>query len=1079
MMRRIFEFFAARHRLATLITIMVLLLGVHSIRVLRRDIFPRLDLAQIDIRTNYPGAAPEDVELNVTNKIEDALKEVEGIDRVISTSFENHSEITLFLDTDVKNLDRVKQNVRDAVAGVTDLPAEVTERPEVDELTTDNLPLMEIGISGDIPYGELREIAKRLKKKLLNIDGISGTLSNGYRAREVKVEVSPEALQHYQIPLTQIVQAISEGNIRQTGGIFESYTSEKNVVTLAQFRTPTDVGDVIVRSGFEGPQIRVRDLAVVREDYEEESILSRVNGVKAVSFLVYKKEKADAIRTAEAIKRMIREEAGEFVPGSPPEETVRGQGILESVKDFFVTNFLQSKREGQSTVQYESVQVSYANEVAPYVKNRFQIVLSNGAIGLLLVLILLTVFLNLRTAFWVAVGIPVSILGVCIFLPVFDSFLDSITLTSMILVIGIIVDDGIIISDNVSRHREMGKPPLKAAVDGLGEVFFPVLTTVLTTILAFLPMFFMTGMMGQFVFVIPLTVCLSLLISLSESVIALPAHLVKGMEKERGAHGGVRRRMVRGWFNLLCALYRRICFHLLKARYLLIILFVAVFTGVIWYATRQMDFILFPAKGADRFFINVELPMGSSLESTLEKVKEIEHIVSRLPQEELESYITRIGIAGWPPIGQAENYGMVIVRLTPYSERRRNADQIVEDIRAQSKTLKGYEQIIFDIDTGGLPVGKPVNLKIVGANDELRAKLADIVQSYLASAAGVKDINRDDIQGKDQLEINVDFSQLARFGLTASDVARTVRVAYDGELVTSMRDGDEDLKFRVQLQKKVRQDERFLRGLLIPNAQGRLIPLWRIAQLRTSPGPNSFRHFQGERAITITADVDTDITTAVEVTSGVLAHFDLAGDWPEMSIFVGGEVQESEEVMIDISVTFVIALLGIYFLLVLLFDSFTQPLLVLVAVPFGFVGVILTLKLHHEPLGFLSVVGIVGLVGVVVNDSLVLVSHLNEQIKHKAQKSGRASRKRIMEIVAEGTADRLRAVLLTTLTTAAGMLPLAYGLGGYDLYMAPMALVLGYGLLFATPLTLILVPCLYVIGDDIANLFKRPKPAAE
>jgi multidrug efflux pump subunit AcrB len=832
------------------------------------------------------------------------------------------------------------------------------------------------------------------------------------------------------------------------------------VVTLAQFKEPAEVGNVIVRSTFEGPQIKVKDLAIVREDFEEESLITRVNGIKAITFLVYKKEGADAVRTADAVKRMIREEAARGGNDTEPGEK---KSILEIIKGFFT-----GKIEEQATVRYGPVTISYANDISPQVRNRFQILLSNGAIGLVLVLVILAVFLNLKTAFWVAMGIPVSILGVCFFLPLFDSFLDSITLTAMILVMGIIVDDGIIISDNISRHREMGKAPLEAAVHGVQEVFLPVLTTVLTTILAFLPMFFMKGVMGQVVFVIPLTVCLALMISLYESTLALPAHLLQGMKKRAASGKGVHRKSMRSWFDTLRSFYRRFLLYLLKLRYLLVLLFVIVLAGSLWYAVKRMDFILFPTKGADRFFINVELPMGSSLAATSEKVKELEELVRKLPDGELENFITRVGIAGWPPIGQAENYAMIIVRLKPYSQRKRNADEIVESLRSRTDRLEGYVQIFFEVDSGGPPVGKAINLKVISTDDTTRNRLTDEVITLLGSIEGVKDVNRDDIRGKDQLEIDIDYSKLARLGLTVAEVARNVRAAYDGELVTSMRDGAEDLRFRVQLARKARRDERFLMNLPIPNQQGRLIRLGEAAVLRTGPGPNAYRHYQGERATTITADVDTDMTTPLKAATQVLSHLNLEKDWPEAEIIVGGEAGESRKSIVRLAVAFIIALLGIYFLLVLLFDSFTQPLLVIVAIPFGLTGVIITLALHGEPLGFLAMTGVIGLVGVVVNDSLVLVSHINELAK---QKTGMGLR----ELVAQGTANRLRAILLTTLTTAAGVLPLAYGIGGYDLYMAPMALTLGYGLLFATPLTLVLVPSLYLIGSDMGRIFKRKR----
>ena len=559
---------------------------------------------------------------------------------------------------------------------------------------------------------------------------------------------------------------------------------------------------------------------------------------------------------------MIREEA---VRGNIDTEPGEKKSIPDMIKGFFT-----GKIEEQATVQYGPVKISYANDISPQVMSRFQILLSNGAIGLVLVLVM-----------------------------------------------GIIVDDGIIISDNISRHQEMGKAHLEAAVHGVQEVFLPVLTTVLTTILAFLPMFFRKGIMGQLVFVIPLTVCLALMISLSESTLALPAHLLQGMKKRAASGKGEHRKSMRRWFDTLRSFYRKFLFHLLKLRYLLVLLFVIVLAGSLWYAMKRMDFILFPSKRAARFFINVELPMGSSLEATSKKVKELEDLVKELPEGELENFITRVGMAGWPPIGQAENYAMIIVRLKPYSQRQRTADEIVESLRSRTDGLEGYVQIIFNVDSGGPPVGKAINLKVVNTDDSTRNKLTDEVVALLGSIEGVKDINRDDIRGKDQLEIDIDYSKVARLGLTVAEVARNVRLAYDGELVTSMRDGAEDLRFRVQLVRKARRDERFLLNLPIPNQQGRLIRLGEAAALRTGPGPNAYRHYQGERATTITADVDTDVTTPLKATTEVLSRINPEKDWPGTEIIVGGEAGESRKSIVRLAITFIIALLGIYFLLVL------------------------------------------------------------------------------------------------------------------------------------------------------------------
>ncbi|MBL7073979.1 efflux RND transporter permease subunit [candidate division KSB1 bacterium] len=1023
-MKSFFRFFAERHLLAYLITIMIILLGLSTLVGIKRSIYPIVDFGVTNIMTRYPGASPEDVELNVTNKIEEELKSVAGINRITSISMENVSIIDVYIDLDVSNQDKIKMDIREAVGQVTDLPKEVTGSPQVTEMSTTEIDVIEVGLSGDIPYKELRELARLLEKKLKNVQGVSRLDRFGYRAREIKVEASPDAMAKYQIPLGEIITAIQRRNIQGTTGTFESYTSEKDLVTLAQFFDPLEVGDVIVRSTFDGPIIKVKDLAIVKDDFEEEKLLSRMNGKPAISFLVFISEYADAIRTCDAIKELINEESKNLPEG---------------------------------------VEIQYVNDESRYVRNSFNVVLSNGLIGLALVLIILTIILNFRTAFWVAMGIPVALLGTIFLLPLFGQHLDTIGLTGMILVLGIIVDDAIIISENITRRREKSDEPLTAAVEGIREVFNPVLTTVLTTFLVFVPMFFMPGVMGKSIFPIPLAISLALFISLGESTVALPSHLIPAMR----SHSVKSRR--RHWFRILSHRYRNIVYHLLRFRYVIVPLFIIFLAGALWYASSYMKFILFPTGTSEHVFISNEFLPGTPLQVTSEKTKEIEEIVANLPGNELESFSTRIGlnpfISGMHG-AESENYAAISVNLTPYTERSRTTDEIVEDLRQKTDKLQGQGKITYQIVGTAPPVGKPVSLRIVGSNDKLRTQLADSVEAFLGRIAGVKDITRDDRGGKDQVQIRINYEKLSRLGLTVSDVAQNVRIAYDGEIVTSVRYGDEDVEFRVMIQEEARKRLRDLNELRIPNRQGRLIPLKEVAWLKTGPGPSDYRHFNGERALTIEADLDQDIITPLEVTDAVLNHFDLNRDWPGMQLALEGELFETEESMAGLFLAFIIAVIGIYFLLVLLFNSLTQPFLVIIAIPFGIIGVIVAFAFHGEPFSFMAIMGIIGLCGVVVNDSLVLVSHINDL---RRQKEG----ENVLQIVAEGTANRLRAIVLTTLTTVVALLPLAYGLGGTSPFMAPIALALGWGLLLATPLTLVLVPSLYAIGGDISKIFSR------
>jgi len=1019
------RYFASRHTLANVFTLMVVLLGLGTLTHIQRDNFPSVDLAEMVITTRYPGASPQDVELNVTNKIEEELKEVDGLKRVTSFSMENISVIDVKIDLAARDMKKIKTEVRDAVSRTSGLPVEVDEQPVVREITTaTGIPIIEVGLSGDIPYTELREIARRAEKSLEEIPGVSRLRRFGYRDREIHVEMLQDAMEKWQIPGAQLVSAIANRNIRSTGGSFESYTSEKNIVTLAQFETPLEVEDVIVDVTADGAQVRVADIAIVKDVFEPEKLRSRMNGEAAISFMIYKKETADIIRTVDRIKAFVEE----------------NQHRLPA-----------------------SVRIEYSNDVSQNVNNRLQVVMSNGALGLVLVLLTLAFFLDLRSAIWVSMGIPVALLGTIFLLPMFGAYLDSIALGAMILVIGIIVDDGIVVAENVWRYREQGLNALDAAVEGAAAVFKPVITTLLTTGLAFAPMFFMTGTLGDFIYVIPLVVILALVVSFAELTVALPAHLIWGIKE--GALD-VAHEPKRLDIEAIKSRFGNLLEALLRWRYPVIAAAIIMLLSAFWYAGRYMDFVLFPTQSADRFYVLAELPTGSSLDHTSNMMGKLEGLVESLPQGEVESYVTRIGSHGDFNRGENEHWAYIGVFLTPFATRERNADAIVEDLRSRGDSITEIERLVFVIDSGGPPVGRPITIRVVGSDDAMRADLAALVTTRLEEIDGIKDIDRDDKRGKQQINIDIDFIRLADADLTVSDVARNVRLAFDGEIVTSVRYGDEDVDFRVLFEETARSSIDTLADLIIPNSAGDFIRLEEVAEFNTDAGPSNVYHFDNERAITITADVVKEITTPLAATGMVLDGINTDVDWPGMRLVVGGEAEESADSMGSLVVAFIAAAVGIYLLLLLLFDSTTQPVLVMIAIPFGLVGVILAFALHQQAFGFLAMLGVVGLTGIVVNDSLILVNLVNRLQDTHPEIS-------VHDRIINSAKTRLRPIVLTSITTVAGLLPMAYGLGGSDPFSAPMALAMGYGILFATPITLILIPCLLAALDDVHNLWNH------
>ncbi|MDH5619836.1 MAG: efflux RND transporter permease subunit [Gammaproteobacteria bacterium] len=1017
-MKSAIRFFANQPTLAYVLTFLIIFLGVSALTVIQRDNFPSVDLLEMTITTRYPGASPEDVELNVTNEIEEELKEVDGIDKYTSFSMENISIVHIWIDREMRDKEKVKADVRDAVSRVSNLPIEVDEDPVVEEITTSTaIPVIEVGLTGDVPYNELRNVARRAEKALLNVPGVRSVTKYGYLDREIKVEIGQDALERYQVASHEIVSAIQNRNIRATGGSFESYTSEKNIVTLAEFEDPMEAAEVIVRISEGGSTVRVKDVAVLRDNFEPAKVLSRINGTPAISFVIFKKESSDIIRTVKAVRQLVADSQDQIPEG---------------------------------------ISIEFSNDRSRLVTNRLNVVLSNGLIGLALVMLMLTLFLNWHSAFWVALTIPVVLLGTLFLLPVFGAFLDTIAMGAMILVIGIIVDDGIVVAENIWHHREHGLAPLDAAVEGTYAVAKPVITTVITTALAFMPMFYMSGMLGDFVFVIPLVVVLALGISILDTLFIMPAHLISRSHGE----GKTSRMRTADWFVRFRERFGHMLHRLLPKRYAVAGVFVVLLLAASFYAARYMDFVLFPTQSADEFYILAELPSGSSLEHTAEKLQDLEALVTALPEKELDSFTTRIGTHGFHNPGENENWGLLSVYLSPFAKRDRNADEIVDSLREQSALLDGFDSIAYSIDSGGPPIGRPVQIRVIGSNDGQRRALAAAVVAQLQTIDGVSDIERDDKAGKEQIVVDLDYIRLAEHELSVADVAKNLRLAYDGEIVTSVRYGDEDVKFRVILEERARGSAEVLGKLIIPNRYGRFVELQEVARFHMEPGPSNLHHYDNERTITVTANIDKEKTTSLLATTAALDAIDVQRDWPGMRIVAGGETEETQESMGSLAVAFAVAAVGIYLVLVLLFNSLLQPVIVMVAVPFGLTGVIFAFAVHGQAIGFLAMLGVIGLVGIVVNDSLILVNLANSLRRTDTDTS-------LNEIVVDATKHRLRPIMLTSVTTVAGLLPMAYGLGGSDPFSAPMALAMGYGILFATPLTLVLLPCLLVIQGDL------------
>ena len=1013
-MNSILEFFVRQKKLALVFTVSVIAVGLMALSNIQRDQFPAVDFEVMTVTTIYPGASPEDVEQNVTNVIEDELSSVSGIDKFVSVSREGRSHITITLSQDISDIDTLKQDIRNAVNRVKSLPSEVVELPTARDQNTARKSVIKISIGSDeLAYNQLRDITDNIADSLALVEGVSEVIKDGYLDREIQIQIDPEKLYQHKLSLPQVIDAIAKRNKRYTVGQNSSQTDEKIIVLLAKFDQADSVGDVIVKSTFEGPVVRLSDVASIKDGSVEEESIVRVNGKKGFILRVKKQEQADVITVVDLIKEEMLE--------------------------------LNQKYDNQ-------LQVFYSSDLSKIVRNRLEIVTNNGMMGLVLVLIVLGVFLSFKTAFWVSVSLPVSLLGTVALLGAGGETINLVSLAAMILVLGIVVDDSIIVAESIHHHKQMGEDRFTSAIRGFKHVIMPVVTTILTTILAFSSMFLMDGTMGKFIYVIPLVVIFALLLSFLEVSLALPAHLAHSHEKQKQHN----------WFEGVEAWFERVLKAILNWRYVVIGLFVVILASSLYFAKNNMKFVLFPAVGVDTINARLEMPSGSSLDYTESVSKEVEALISEVVGDDLESITTDVG-------KYFTHKSHFAIELVPSAEREQNSKELLKQLKARSDEISLAKKLKFSIKRPGPPQGEDVEINLVGSDNVQRQAAADALESILLSMDGIDNVNRDDEPGKARVEVVLDFEKMARLEVDFPVVSQYLKTAYTGIDVTDMRDGQNDVNFRIYFGDGEHTVE-FIRNLKVNNQKGHLVPISQFSTIRQIEGEPDYNHYNGQRSTLLSGSIDDEKTTVGEAMERALAQLDLSTNYPSIRVIGEGGAKETMQSMDSFKRAFIMAIFGIFLLLVLLFNSYTQPLLVLSAIPFSVIGVIWAFFFHGETLSFFAILGTLALVGVIVNDSLVLVSHLN-YLKDKALKQAHQRH----DFIIQGAKDRLRAVVLTTLTTLAGVIPLAYGIGGTDFILQPMALSLGYGLLFGTVMTLVLLPCLYSVNYDFINWLKTFK----
>jgi multidrug efflux pump subunit AcrB len=994
--KRIIDYFVDHSVVVNLLTLLIVVMGTMSIYSLNKETFPNVDFNYIVIRNAFPGTAPEDVEKLLTLDVERILKEVDGIEELNAMSSEGGAIISIKVDPDY-DTDDVLQEVKDAMDRLTDMPEDV-EEPIITKITNKNRGLMNVALFGANEW-ELREKAKKMRD-LLELDRrISKVTLTGYRDEQMDVQVKKEMLEKYDMSLSEIVSAIKDRQINVSAGNIKNPKREKLIRTLVENETVEAINNVVIRSNDMGDAILVKDVATVSRVLKDKTREDRANREMAIFLDVFAKSSAD---------------------------------VLESAK--FIKSF------------------SY------YVKRRLGVLTQNGIQGIFLVTICLIFFMNFRVSIITALGAPFAFLVAFSLMDSFGVTINLISMFGLIMVLGMLVDDSIIVAEQYYQNVEKGMNPREASKQAAWETLGPVTATVLTTMVAFGSLFYMEGIMGKFLWSVPAVVIIALAASWVECFIILPGHLADFASKIKPSELNRDR-----WYLPWLKFYKKSLEWSLKHAKLTVVFFVVAFIASVL-TIFTMRFELFPSDDATILTINLKGKVGIPFDRTNQELLKVEEqVFSTLKEGEFVGVKTMTGFQAFKG-GRSktgDHYGSMQVELTMQDLRERSTSEIVSALSDSVKTVVPVDfQYSVDLMKHGPPQGKPVNIELFGDDLSKLWEVANKVKQKMLSTDGIIAAEIDYEIGKRQIIVDINEEEARRLGVNNRQIALELRRAFEGEAATTIKKSDEDVDVLVRLEEKARQSEDILKGLSVTNSQGRRIQLARLASFREVDGAFIIRRFNRKRTMEIAGDINLEKTTSLEMNKVMKSYLDeLLKNYPSVSYELTGENKDTKESLESFKKALVASMFIIFIMLVVQFSSMAQPLIIMSAIPFGLIGVVASFKVFGMPIGFMALMGMLGLVGVVINDSIVLVTFINRKLTQDGY---------TFEGLIEATISRFRPVILTTFTTVAGLLPVAHAPGG-DPFLKPMATSFAYGLLFSSAITLIFVPACYKNYMDFVN----------
>lgn len=1018
--------FARNHVAANLLMFFIVMLGLYSLFTIKRETFPEMNTGQINVQVLYRGGAPEEVERSVVVKIEEAIEGIQGIKEINSTASEGSGMVRIDVEEGYDS-NQIMDEVKLAVDGISTFPGE-TERPVISKRTWRNQAI-NVQVAGDLDETTLKGLTETIRDEMLALPEVTYVQEMGTRPFEISIEISEQTLREYGLTLEQVSQVIRRWSIDLPGGAIRSDAGDIRLRTTGQAYTGEEYAEIVLLTRPDGTRVKLGDVAQIIDGFAEEESYSFFNGQRSFGINAMATEEEDPIKVAKAVRAYVE---------------TRQQTLPEGV---------QLRAWADTTV---------------FLEGRMDMMVSNMWMGGVLVLIVLSIFLHMKVAFWVMIGLPVAFLGAFMMLPTASISINIMSLFGFILVLGIVVDDAIIIGESAYSETEKHGYTLENIVRGAQRVAVPATFGVLTTIVAFLPLIFQTGRTAAFAGSIGWVVVFCLMFSLVESKLILPAHLAT-MKSSHGDKRGISDWIDTKLKNFTQFYYMPFLARTMQFRSLTISVFIALiiltiglvqggFVRSVWFPEFQGDYLIAEVElreGAPESLINnIVKEMDGSLREVNDELK---------AQYGLEEDIV-INVWAYVNGGKSAQFQVDLLKSEDRGESKIPMKEIEVLWRDKVGTIAGTQKLEFR-SMNRMGGGKPISLRVQGSDTEQVDAASIALADHLRGYDGLFEVQSSAQAGPEELKLSIK-PEAEAAGITLSDLANQVRQAFYGTEAQRIQRGDSEVRVMVRYPRDERKSIGNLEYMWIKTPEGQEMPFGSVADYEIQRGYNSIQRQDGERTVTVDANANIEMVEPMKIVGEVYRNYvpQLRQQHPNVKITMGGSSRDAESSMMEMFRSFGIALLGVYILMAVPLKSYVQPLLIMTAIPFGIIGAVIGHMVFGIALSSISFIGFVALAGVVVNDSLIMVHFINKRLEEGAE---------IMTAAVESGGARFRAILLTSLTTFFGLLPIMFEQSMQAQIVIPMAISLGFGILFSTVITLVLIPCLYSSMYSVKHGLKR------